>query len=232
MRLTRRGTATAASSAAVSSITVTLPAMQQWDLVWLAVAFGSSTGAAGSVTDSNGTAWTFIAESVGTGQKIALYLGVVINTVASVTFTKAAGDATTTMSAIAAAYSGWPATGAGARGGVAVVTDTTTTTSRVGPTATSTPTAPYGAMVLNFGCSHNSALTSTCTVTGTNWNEVVEICSTGATRFRALCLAENQVNTGSVTGATFTWTQSADAHSGVSVWMNPMNESAAMFGSL
>lgn len=97
-----------------------------------------------------------------------------------------------------------------------------------GPTMSSVPT--FGALNLNIALLAATS-SSTCTVTGTNWSEIVDHIG-GGSIYRNLVLAENAVNSGSVTGATFTFTQNATRRTAACCYLVPAPVEAGLLMSL
>jgi hypothetical protein len=85
-----------------------------------------------------------------------------------------------------------------------------------GPTMSSVPT--FGALNINVAILANT--NTTCTVTGTNWSEIIEHTG-GPSIYRNIVLAENSVNSGTVTGATFTFTNTATRRTAACFYLLP-----------
>lgn len=89
--------------------------------------------------------------------------------------------------------------------GVNMPSNTSTSNVTVGPTQT----VPAGAWTINVAAFGLTTPSTTCTVTGTNWSELYDVIGgPGASTYRNIVWADNSTNSGSVTGATFTFSAS------------------------
>lgn len=215
MAISRIGTATAGTASLATSISVTISGTgrQAGDLMIGVHATGFTTTVA-PVTPSGWTQLgTCYCDSTNVSN-LSVYWKISDGTETSVTFTTASA-ASTTHSGVVVVYRG---TYAGAPSGANFPNQTNAASNGtvVGPTQTSVPT---GAVVVSIGTVHFTA-TLSCTVSGTNWTEIVDFVNTNS-RFRCIDYAENVTSTGSVTGATHTFTSSDTRNNAVSFHILP-----------